>query len=215
MSSLPTGLGGNSGDGIEFAWRDVFLNALLSFVLLVVLLMFYVHPEAQEETEQDLSPGNVILEISWPSDRNVDVDMWAQAPGDTPVGYSALAGKVMNLLRDDLGHQSDLSNVNLENAYSRGIPDGEYCLNVHHYRPDNAGPIEVACIVRVRETANAPAKQILSTTVTLRGPGEEKTAFRFKLKDGKLVDGSVHSIFKPLRSSRPAGPAGAPPEEGD
>jgi len=33
------------------------------------------------------------------------VDLWVQAPGDVPVGYSNKSGGVLNLLRDDLGKE--------------------------------------------------------------------------------------------------------------
>lgn len=205
MSKLPTGLGDSGESGIEFAWRDVFLNALLSFLLLLVLLLFYVHPK-KEDAESDKAPGSVIVEASWDNARNIDVDMWVQAPGDTPVGYSALAGKVFNLLRDDLGHMNDESGVNLENAYSRGIPEGEYCVNLHLYRHDDKGPIKVKVTVRTKAKTDLPSKQILSTEVELKSNGQEVTAFRFRLrKDGSLVEGSVNHIFKPLRSGGQGG----------
>jgi len=168
-----------------------------------MLLLFLVHPPKEEESTEIQAPGNVIVEISWDKDRNVDLDLWAQAPGDTPVGYSAKSGKIFNLLRDDLGKQNDLTDVNLENVYSRGIPEGEYTVNVHFFRNDGGGPIEVTVVVRTKENADAPARQIVATKLTMLSVGQELTAFRFKLtKKGALVDGSVHHIHKPLRSGR-------------
>jgi hypothetical protein len=41
---------------------------------------------------------------------------------------------VFNLLRDDLGKAQDLTDNNYEVACSRGLPPGEYVVNVHMYR---------------------------------------------------------------------------------
>ena len=75
-----------------------------------------------------------MVEANWPPDLDSDVDLWVQAPGDVPVGYSNKGGAVFNLLRDDLGQQLDLSGLNYESSYSRGIVPGEYTVNVHLYR---------------------------------------------------------------------------------
>lgn len=202
MFKLNMGLG-DDGSGIEFAWRDVLLNAFLAIVILLMLVLFLVNPPKKDDTSEIESPGNVIVEASWDHTRDVDVDLWVQAPGDTPVGYSSKAGKIFNLLRDDLGKHGDATDVNLENAYSRGIAAGEYTVNVHLYRNDSQEPIEVRVVVRLKPRPGAPAQEVLSTTVLLRANGHEATAFRFKLtEDGRLVEGSVHHIFKPLRNAR-------------
>ena len=75
-----------------------------------------------------------MVEANWPPELDSDVDLWVQAPGDVPVGYSNKGGAVFNLLRDDLGQQLDLSGLNYETAYSRGIVPGEYTVNLHLYR---------------------------------------------------------------------------------
>ena len=79
-------------------------------------------------------------------------------------------------------------------------------MNVHYFRDaDRQGPIEVTAVVRVKESANAPSKQILAREkLLLTTPGQERTIFRFKLTEkGKLVEGSVHDLPKPLRSQNP------------
>ncbi len=196
------GLDDDDQAGIEIVWKDLPFNALLAMLFLVTMLMVLVNPPQEEDASEEQTPGNVIVELVWDSGRNVDLDLWVQAPGDKPVGYSNKSGQVMNLLRDDLGKQGDLTDVNLENAYSRGIVEGEYCVNVHYFRDDGQGPINATVVIRVKESANAPTRQLLARDeMLMRAAGQELTAFRFKLtREGKLVDGSVHSIFKPLRS---------------
>ena len=168
-------------DGANTVFRDVIFLALAGFVAMVLLLLPHLNPPA---TAHEGTP----------------------APGDVPVGYSNKGGVLFNLLRDDLGRQSDVTNVNYEVSYSRGIEPGEYVVNVHLYR-DMSGqlPIPVVVSVSVKSSPETAAKRILNTKVLLHYQGEELTAFRFVLdKNGKLVPGSVNDLPKPLRSRKKA-----------
>ncbi len=182
-------------------FRDVILLALLGFVAIVVLLLPHINPEASDD-EEGVSPesGNVVIEIHWPDDLNVDVDLWVKAPNDVPVGYSNKGGRIFNLLRDDLGHDADVSEDNYEISYSRGIPDGEYLVNVHLYRNvERIYPIPVTVITSVR-AENKELKQLLYSEVKLTEENEEITVYRFHLdEDGALVEGSVHSLQHSVR----------------
>jgi len=183
-------------------FRDVIMLALAGFVMLVLLLLPHLNPRA---TPQDPTPrpGNVMVELRWPDELNVDVDLWVQAPGDVPVGYSNQGSAIFNLLRDDLGHINDATDLNYEFSYSRGVPAGEYTVNLHLYRNlANVYPIPAVVAVSVKNSPNLPAQQILSTKLNLSHEGEELTAFRFKLdEEGRLLSGSVHNLPRPLRAS--------------
>lgn len=193
--------GGNSSNTI---FRDVILLALAGFVAMVLLMLPHLNPPKKDSAKNDDSPGNVIVELRWPDDIDADVDLWVQAPGDVPVGYSNKGGKVFNLLRDDLGIRADATGLNYENSYSRGIPVGEYTVNVHLYR-DTMGsvPFGVRVVVSVKVNQNTSSHQILARTLTLTREGREITVFRFKLDAaGELVPGSVHELEKKIRSWR-------------
>jgi hypothetical protein len=190
-------------DDSDTVFRDVIFLALAGFIAIVLLLLPHLNPPAKAEDEAR-SPGNVIVEIRWPDDRNTDVDLWVEAPGDVPVGYSNKGGMVFNLLRDDLGLHADFSGLNYEVSYSRGVPPGEYTVNLHLYR-DLTGrlPVPVTVVVSVKPSPEQAAKQILATKVALEHEGEELTAFRFALdREGRLVKESVHSLPRPLRSRK-------------
>lgn len=181
-------------------FRDVIMLALAGFVTLVMLLLPHINPKAIAE-EASKNPGNLVVEVRWPDDINADVDLWVEAPGDTPVGYSNKGGGVFNLLRDDLGHTADLTGLNYEFSYSRGAPPGEYAVNVHLYR-NRAGtyPVPATIVVSLKRPGDKAAKQILATKLDLDHQGQESTAFRFNLDEkAKLVAGSVHNLPKPLR----------------
>ncbi|HZF32169.1 MAG TPA: hypothetical protein VE914_00025 [Candidatus Angelobacter sp.] len=183
-------------------WLDTALLMLGGFILMTVLMLSVVNPPAQsKETEGEQSPGNVIVEAQWADGLDADVDLWVQAPGDKPVGYSNKSGQVFNLLRDDLGKAQDVTDYNYEVAYSRGMPSGEYVANVHMYRGIGVTyPISVKLVVSVKETPQDTAQQIVTTTVQLHHENEQVTAFRFSLDShGHLVQGSVNNLYKELR----------------
>ncbi len=180
----------DSDDGSNTVFRDVIFLALAGFVAMVLLLLPHLNPPATA-SEGAPAPGNVIVEISWPEKVDADVDLWVEAPGDVPVGYSNKGGLIFNLLRDDLGGQADVTEINYEVSYSRGVPSGEYTVNVS---------------VSVKSSPSQPAKRILTTKLNLDRQGQEITAFRFRLtEEGRLAPGSVHDLPKPLRRSKKSG----------
>jgi hypothetical protein len=185
-------------------FRDVIMLALAGFVAMVILLLPHLNPpgEAAEETTQP--PGNVIVEVRWPDELDTDVDLWVEAPGDTPVGYSNKGGAIFNLLRDDLGKRADATGLNYEVSYSRGTPSGEYTVNVHLYRnASRVFPVPVTVVASVKKSPKESARQLLASKVELTREGEELTVYRFRLdEDGDLVPGSVHSLQRNLRAWR-------------
>lgn len=118
-------------------------------------------------------------------------------------GYSNKGGAVFNLLRDDLGHTADLTGLNYEFSYSRGVTAGEYTVNVHLFRNmADVYPVPVTVVVSVKNAVNESAQQILSTELKLAREDEELTAFRFKLDEsGRLISGSVHNLPRQLRAT--------------
>jgi len=185
-------------------FRDVIMLALAGFVAMVILLLPHLNPPGRTAEATTEPPGNVIVEVRWPDDLDSDVDLWVEAPGDVPVGYSNKGGAIFNLLRDDLGRKRDATELNYEVSYSRGIPPGEYTVNVHLYR--NAGgvlPIPVTVVTSVKNSQNESARQLLASKVELAREGAELTVYRFKLSErGELVPGSVHSVQRDLRTWR-------------
>jgi hypothetical protein len=185
-------------------FRDVVMLALVGFVALVVMLLPHLNPPGAKTADDATPPGNVIVEVRWPDEVDADVDLWVQAPGDVPVGYSNKGGAVFNLLRDDLGSRVDVTGLNYETSYSRGIQSGEYTVNLHLYRnPSNVYPVPATVVTSVKHSADQTTRQLLASKVLLVREGEEMTVYRFRLSEaGALVAGSVHSLHKPLRTGR-------------
>ena len=188
-------------DGTVF--RDVIMLALLGFVTIVILLLPHLNPPTQA-TEVTEPPGNVIVEVRWPDQIDTDVDLWVEAPGDVPVGYSNKGGQIFNLLRDDLGLSGDATGLNYEIAFSRGAPAGEYTVNLHLYRNKAARlPIPVTVVVRVKSDPESQPIAIATREVELGRLGQELTVVRFSLDgSGHPVPGSVHELQRELRARR-------------
>lgn len=189
------------GDDDATVFRDVILLALLGFVTIVVLLLPHLNPPT---VDQQASPaaGNLVVEVRWDDGIDADVDLWVEAPGDVPVGYSNKGGHIFNLLRDDLGHKGDVTGLNYEMAFSRGAPAGDYTINLHLYR-HNSGPLPMSAVVviGIKLSPDAPLRSIVTERVDLAHQGQEVTVARFSLDDiGSVVPGSLHDLPRRLRS---------------
>jgi hypothetical protein len=188
--------------GMNVSFRDMLF--LLVFVYLVVGAVALAHVRKQQEEISGVTPpGAVIVDIQWDNSVDADVDLWVEAPGDVPVGYSNKAGMIFNLLRDDLGHSGDPNSMNYEVAYGRGRWAGEYTVNAHLYRSaDHRFPIKVKARVQM-QTPEGLVRNLTQSTVDLTHIGQESTVFRFRLDDkGELVEGSLNRLHKDLRSAR-------------
>lgn len=198
----------DEGDDSDIVFRDLIMLTLSGFVTVAVLLLPHIGESQAKSTATETTepPGNVIIEARWPDDMDVDVDLWVQAPGDVPVGYSNKGGVVFNLLRDDLGKRADATAMNYEVSYSRGIPAGEYTVNVHLYRNTaRVSSIPVTLVASVKRSTQESARQLLASKVELTREGQEQTVFRFRLNDrGELVPGSVTSLQRPIRNWKPS-----------
>lgn len=185
-------------DATSTVFRDVLMLALVGFVAMVIMLLPHLTKAKRQESEH-FAPGSVIVEIHWPNSMQVDVDLWVQAPGDSPVGFYNPDGHFFNLLRDDLGSEGDASGQNYEVSYSRGIAAGEYTVNVHMYGALPVGMVvPVRVVVSVREQYE-DLRQILQTEVTLKRHNQEETAFRFQLTtQGALVPDSVTTLRRKI-----------------
>lgn len=188
--------------GAETVYRDVIFLALVGFVAMVIMLLPHIK-KSSEESKDHKAPGHVIIEMHWPTDLPYDVDLWVKAPGEPPVGFWNQGGIVFNLLRDDLGDEGDATKQNYEVTYSRGIPAGEYVVNVHMYGPLPAGVvIPVTVVVSTRQDFGH-TRQLLQTVVHLERRNQEETAFRFRLTgEGDLIKSSVSTLRYPLITGR-------------
>ncbi|HUO56456.1 MAG TPA: hypothetical protein VMU27_03420 [Candidatus Paceibacterota bacterium] len=188
------------------------LFKLMWVIVLAVVVVSIVPKPAHEQKQVAPPPGNVCVTIDWDHgvDKNdsahgdIDVDLWAQAPGDhDPVGYSHLGDLTSNLNRDDTGNPDP--DKNFEMWCTRGIKAGKYIANAHLYGNRSVlKEIHVHASVTVMKQAGPNAKggshEILKTDVVLTKPWGETTLFNFTLTaDGELVPDSVNTIYHRLQ----------------
>jgi hypothetical protein len=187
--------------GMNVSFRDMLFLLVFAYLVIGAVALAHVRKK-QEEVSGASPPGSVIVDIHWDDKVDADVDLWVQAPGDVPVGYSNKAGMIFNLLRDDLGHSGDPVSMNYEISYGRGLWPGEYTVNAHLYRSaDGRFPVSVTAKVQVRSSEGV-VKNLLQSVVQLDHVGQETTVFRFQLDDkGHLVPGSLSRIHKDLRAA--------------
>ncbi|MBY3434798.1 hypothetical protein HFN89_11755 [Rhizobium laguerreae] len=163
---------------------------LLGVAATIMFILPSVNPAS---TEQQLSPpGNLIAAITWPAG-DEDVDLWVSYGDDFAVGYSNKSATVWSLLRDDLGNKSDTTPLNFESAFTRGLPDGEYAVNVRCYSCTKV-PMPVSVEVRL-----ADGVTVWSGVVDIMKSGQERTAIRFRVADGAVVADSANSVFKQMK----------------
>jgi hypothetical protein len=187
---------------------------LLTFGLLTMLLiaLVYFNPPTEETTEEP--PGDLIVTVDWPNDRNVDIDLWVKPPAGRAVGYSNLASPWFNLLRDDRGHIYDDSFANSEFGASRGIKAGAWVVNLHYYASrrssremaENESQEITARVTVSKLGAKGIVIQWLTKLVTLNKVGQELTIFRFRVdEEGEFVPGSEHNRCVLIRSKQTSG----------
>lgn len=191
-------------DGGGTVFRDVILLALAGFVVILFIVLGHINPPTVEASLEEIeSPGSVVVEATWQPGLDADVDLWVKAPGDMPVGYSNKGGIYFNLLRDDLGKKADSTDINYEVSFTRGMPDGEYIVNLHMYsNRTNNWPIIVDVWASRKQSANGPIKKIFQTRVSLKQQAEEITAFRFRMLRGELEPESITFVPIGLRSMK-------------
>ncbi|MFP6780027.1 MAG: hypothetical protein VB916_07035 [Alphaproteobacteria bacterium] len=181
----------------DTVFRDMTMLALSGFIIIVLLLLPWLNIEAKDDTTKE-PVGSVIVEAFWDNKRNVDVDLWVKSPNDSAVGYSNMAGYYFNLLRDDRGNELDVTPINYEISYTRGIIAGEYQSNIHLYDWDGL-PINVKLVVSVVEPEQRARTVIIKKNVFLKKYNQEITVARWSLtSNGKLAPNSLHSLNKSL-----------------
>lgn len=188
---------------------NVSQKMMFVFLILLLIVIAFVRPipEDQKLDKQGMvnPAGNIMVEIRWPDKMDVDVDLWVQSPEDIrPVGYSNRGGKIFNLLRDDRGNVEDPTELNYEVAYGRGLPVGEYTVNIHLYsNRHDVAEIPVTVVLSIQKEGDTQMHPVITRRAYLRVNGDEVTVMRFVTeKDGYVDPKSINDLFKSLREWR-------------
>lgn len=176
----------------------IFVDCIFLFIAVLLLLP---HSPAEALDSEEPPPGSITVQVEWQAGLDVDLDLWVQAPNDSPVGYSNKGARIFNLLRDDLGAVSDVTPLNMEYSYSRGRPAGEYTVNLHLFGTrSHTEPLPAHVEIRLQK--NGKTKTLFARDVVLLYQGQEITVQRFTLdEDGAVVAQSL--IPRNIRSAPP------------
>lgn len=175
-------------------FRDIIFNCLLVFLLITAILIAHVHPIPEEETGAMAQPGQMYIELVWPSTNNVDVDLMVKDPNDEVTFFRNSATRAFNLVRDDRGLLNDTTGVNFEHAFSRALPDGWYVINAYVYALNEGHlPVDVNLVVSIKDfaTVNGPSEQAIAETFVLDAVQQERTLVRFLVVDSKVDPTSI------------------------
>src|ERR1700752_876354 len=182
--------------GMNVSFRDMLFLLVFAYLVIGAVALAHVRKK-QEDVSGATPPGSVIVDIKWDDKIDADVDLWVQAPGDVPVGYSNKSGMIFNLVRDDLGKGGDPNSMNYEVSYGRGRWPGEYVVNAMLYRSrDEKYPISAQIKVS-QNNEQGQVRQVLQSNVELTFEGQETTVFRFRLDEkGEFIADSMNRIRK-------------------
>ena len=152
------------GDDADIVFRDLIMLMLTGFVTVAVLMLAHINPKAAAASAEGHArrPATSWSRPAGPPSMDSDVDLWVQAPGDMPVGYSNKGGAVFNLLRDDLGQQLDLSGLQLrEQLLARHRPrrvHGQPASLPQPRERQPAVPVTVVVSSQARARTTPPAR---------------------------------------------------------
>lgn len=170
---------------------DVLFNMLLAFAMLFIISFALIREENAKQNDADVKlDGDLIVTITWPSERDDDIDLWVRDPDGAIVFFNDRQAGLMYLDRDDVGFTNDTiatetgefqrSIGNQEMVTVRGLRPGEYVFNVHAFQMRTQGPIPVSMrIMRV----GSPTRTIVVKTVYLERTRDEKTVIRLTFDD--------------------------------
>ena len=163
------------------------------FVFLFVIAFINIHPPLSKKVNPK---AELLITLTWPDKSDHDVDLWLLPPNGQPVGYANKQNGVIFLDRDDRGTVNDIVDTptgkkiisfNQEIITFRGLPPGDYVVNVHLYKT-NRSPLPVPCVVKMVKI-NPEFHIIVMSEISLHQQGEERTAFRFTIEDnGNVTD---------------------------
>ena len=188
----------------HLSFVDLLFNTLLGFAALFLLSFLLINPSKKDNNVK--SKADFLITVTWPNERDNDVDVYVQDPQGNLVAFMRREGGLMHLDRDDLGKSNDIVQTplgpishpeNKEIVTLRGHMPGEYIVNVHMYTR-NSKELTTEVYVQL-DKVNPVFKTVILKKLTLGDSGDEKTAFRFVIdKEGKVTE--VNYLPKVLTS---------------
>jgi hypothetical protein len=185
---------------------DLLFNLLVGFVSLLLIAFLLINPIADDGKIDPVT--EFIINVQWPDNSSIDIDLWVQGPEGTIVSFKQKDGNYMVLERDDLGISNDFVMINgepkiirrnIETLMINTILEGEYFINVHNYNhnkplkdgEDYPVPVEVT-LIKMTPFSNIFT---LKTTLSFR---QETTIASFLVNRNGVVNDIRTDVQIPL-----------------
>lgn len=183
------------------------LCGLLGFFFAMFILVNLL-PRLEAKPTDSNQFGQLCVELDWPDDRRVDIDLWGKAPGDRDiaVGYTNPHSPHLDLFKDNLGWGVDHSEHNFENMCAGHANPGVYIFNASYFgRHDKEIHPDISLDVFMKVIYHKGTEtKTLKGTWHLTHVGEEKTMISFTiLENGDIDYGSVNSLNVKIRTRDP------------
>ena len=133
------------------AFTDLLFNALLGFAFMFAVAFMLINSSKEKGNIE--SKAEVLITIRWEDDHPDDVDAVVEDPRGGIVWYHNRDTGLMHLDRDDRGNLADkllisgevISNpINQETVTIRKLVNGEYIINLLHYKSNYTQPLPVS-----------------------------------------------------------------------
>lgn len=173
------------------AFTDLLFNALLGFAFMFAVAFMLINSSKEKGNIE--SKAEVLITIRWEDDHPDDVDAVVEDPRGGIVWYHNRDTGLMHLDRDDRGNLADkllisgevISNpINQETVTIRKLVNGEYIINLLHYKSNYTQPLPVSVKV---EKLNPSVKLLHYGEYFLKGIGDEQTALRFTVQNNENI----------------------------
>lgn len=175
-------------------FRDIVFLALFAILLALIYILPHVNPVGDDERFDLEQPGQMMIELIWPPDNPVDVDLLVKDPYGEVVFFRNQTTSVFSLVRDDRGTLNDHTGLNFEHVFSRMLPDGVYTVNAIAYALGTGKlPVDVHVNVSLRDfdSFSNRSETVIQHSDVIRNLREEITLVRFIVVDGKILNGSI------------------------
>ena len=192
----------------------LFIAATDMFLCVLAVVIVAVAP-SKAKVDGVKPHAEFLIQMDYPVDRDVDLDLWVVGPERKPVFYNSRQVGCADLDRDSLGlatahvyladGTSVLSKSNIETTTLRCIAPGRYdvAVNVFSYHSDSREPIKA----HVEITGlNPQVRTLFAADVMLTHLGETENVASFDLdKDGQvtLVSVPLEPITQTFEKSAP------------
>lgn len=173
------------------AYIDIQQLVLMTILLICIIAIKAMQPPAHSATID----GDMIIVMTWAEVPPTDMDLWLKTPNDDQaVGFRRTQGVSASLGHDDIGNDDvHIEHRRFEKIVVRGLPAGEYIVNVHSY--SKFMPCTVQIEAQLKDTQTGLVSTIWKQSATFDNLGDERTIARFKLDaSGRYLADSFNTI---------------------